>query len=331
MQSGVLNKNAAECNMIETAKEVFDIEANSILKLKERLDADFNKAIDILYSSKGKVIVTGMGKSGLIARKIAATLCSTGTPAVFLHPAESTHGDSGIITRSDVVIGISNSGETGELLNLLPLIKRFGVPLIGITGKTESTLAKMSDVVLDISVEREACPLNKAPTASTTVTLAFGDALAVCLLKKRGFTYEDFLVFHPSGALGKGILYKVSDLMLKGENIPTLNESLQFIDAVKLISEKKLGCAFIVNPDNTLKGVITDGDIRRILLKYNNINNLTVKDVMVLNPKTVTKDDLAAKALSIMEKFSITSLGVVEEEKLVGIVHIHDLLKAGVA
>jgi len=320
-----------EDELIKSASEVFDIEANSILKLKERLGADFVKAIDILYNSKGKVIVTGMGKSGLIGRKIASTLCSTGTPAVFLHPAESTHGDSGIITRQDVVIGISNSGETGELLNLLPLIKRFNVPLIGITGKTESTLAKRSDVVLDIAVEKEACPLNKAPTASTTVTLALGDALAVCLLKKRGFSYEDFLVFHPSGALGKGILYKVSDLMLKGEGLPLADENLSFLDAVKLISEKKLGCAFVVEADGSLKGVITDGDIRRILLKHNDIEKLKVKDVMVLNPKHVSTDDLAAKALSIMEKFSITALGVVENNKLIGIIHIHDLLKAGVA
>ncbi len=213
----------------------------------------------------------------------------------------------------------------------MPLIKRFNVPLIGITGKTDSTLAKRSDVVLDIAVEKEACPLNKAPTASTTVTLALGDALAVCLLKKRGFSYEDFLVFHPSGALGKGILYKVSDLMLKDENLPLVNENIQFLEAVKLISEKKLGCAFVINSDKSLKGVITDGDIRRILLKHGNIENLKVKDVMVLNPKYVNTDDLAAKALSIMEKYSITSLGVVEDNKLTGIIHIHDLLKAGVA
>ncbi|MCX4274820.1 MAG: KpsF/GutQ family sugar-phosphate isomerase [Candidatus Gastranaerophilales bacterium] len=320
-----------EDELIQSAKEVFDIEANSILRLKERQGQEFVDAINILYGSKGKVVVTGMGKSGLIGKKIAATLCSTGTPAVFLHPAESTHGDSGIITRDDVVIGISNSGETAELLNLLPLIKRFGVPLIGMTGKTDSTLAKRSDVVLDVSVEREACPLNKAPTASTTVTLALGDALAVCLLKKRGFSYEDFLVFHPSGALGKGILYKVSDLMLKDEKLPVVDENLSFIEAVKLISDKKLGCAYILNQDKTLKGVITDGDIRRILLKYGNINDLKVKDVMVLNPKHVNTDDLAAKALSIMEKYSITSLGVTENDKLIGIIHIHDLLKAGVA
>ena len=320
-----------EDELIKSAKNVFDIEANSILRLKDRLSKSFIDAIDTLYQSKGKVVVTGMGKSGLIGRKIASTLCSTGTPAVFFHPAESTHGDSGIITRDDVVIGISNSGETAELLNLLPLVKRFGVPLIGITGKIESTLAKRSDVVLDISVEREACPLNKAPTASTTVTLALGDALAVCLLKKRGFSYEDFLVFHPSGTLGKGILYKVSDLMLSGDMLPILDENSYFIDAIKLISDKKLGCAFIVNPDKTLKGVITDGDIRRIILKHGNIEKLKVKDVMVLNPKRANADDLAAKALSIMEKYSITSLAVAENDRLIGVLHIHDLLKAGVA
>ena len=320
-----------EDELIKSAKNVFDIEANSILRLKDRLSKSFIDAIDTLYQSKGKVVVTGMGKSGLIGRKIASTLCSTGTPAVFLHPAESTHGDSGIITRDDVVIGISNSGETAELLNLLPLVKRFGVPLIGITGKIESTLAKRSDVVLDISVEREACPLNKAPTASTTVTLALGDALAVCLLKKRGFSYEDFLVFHPSGTLGKGILYKVSDLMLSGDMLPILDENSYFIDAIKLISDKKLGCAFIVNPDKTLKGVITDVDIRRIILKHGNIEKLKVKDVMVLNPKRANADDLAAKALSIMEKYSITSLAVAENDRLIGVLHIHDLLKAGVA
>ena len=320
-----------EDELIKSAQNVFDIEANSILRLKDRLSKSFIDAIDTLYQSKGKVVVTGMGKSGLIGRKIASTLCSTGTPAVFLHPAESTHGDSGIITRDDVVIGISNSGETAELLNLLPLVKRFGVPLIGITGKIESTLAKRSDVVLDISVEREACPLNKAPTASTTVTLALGDALAVCLLKKRGFSYEDFLVFHPSGTLGKGILYKVSDLMLSGDMLPILDENSYFIDAIKLISDKKLGCAFIVNPDKTLKGVITDGDIRRIILKHGNIEKLKVKDVMVLNPKRANADDLAAKALSIMEKYSITSLAVAENDRLIGVLHIHDLLKAGVA
>ena len=218
MQESLIKKD----DLISSAIEVFDIEANSILALKDKITDNFNKAIDILYSCKGKVVVTGMGKSGLIGRKIAATLCSTGTPAVFLHPSESTHGDSGIITKQDVVIAISNSGETGELLNLLPLIKRFGVPIVGLTGNLHSTLADKSDVVLDISVEKEACPLNKAPTASTTVTLAMGDAIAVCLLKQRGFSKEDFLMFHTSGALGKGLLYKVEVLMIKGDQLLVL-------------------------------------------------------------------------------------------------------------
>lgn len=318
--------------LINSAKEVFDIEANSVLKLKERLGEDFVKAIDIIYSSKGKVVVTGMGKSGLVGRKIASTLCSTGTPAVFLHPAESTHGDSGIISRNDVVIAISNSGETQELLNLLPLIMRFGVPLIGVTGGLNSTLAQKSDVVLDISVEREACPLNKAPTASTTVTLAMGDAIAVCLLKKRGFTYEDFLLYHPSGALGKGILYKVEELMVKDERLPIVLQDVSFSDAIKIVSEKRLGTALLVDENKKLTGVLTDGDIRRAVIKYPNAASLKVSEVMTKNPKTIGVNDLCAKALAIMEKHSITSLAVVDENNVpIGLLHIHDLLKAGVA
>lgn len=272
-----------------------------------------------------------MGKSGLIGKKIAATLSSTGTPSYFLHPAESTHGDSGIITKQDVVIAISNSGETQELLNLLPIIKRFGVMMIGMTGKMGSTLAQASDVVLDISVEREACPLNKAPTASTTATLAMGDALAVCLLEKRGFTEEDFLIFHPSGALGKGFLYRVSDLM-KTEDLPVASESDKFNQVVEIITEHKLGMAMILNSAGELSGVLTDGDIRRTLMKYGNTSNLVIKDVMTVNPKRITASSYGASALNLMEKYSITALAVVDENnKPVGVVHIHDLLKAGVA
>ena len=313
------------------ACEVFDIEANAILKLKSGLDENFDKAIDLLYSSKGKVIITGMGKSGLIGKKIAATLTSTGTPSYFLHPAESTHGDSGIITRDDVVIAISNSGETQELLNLLPLIKRFGVPVISMTGNLNSTLAKAGNVVLDISVEKEACPLGKAPTASTTATLAMGDALAICLLKKRGFTEEDFLVYHPGGALGKGIKFHVEDLMLQ-ENLPIASEDMMFTDLIKLISEHKLGMAILINQTGELTGILTDGDIRRIVIKYNSdLSKLIAKDVMTRNPKTVAKTDFAAGALHLMEKYSITALAVVDDKNIpIGVVHIHDLLKAGV-
>ena len=319
--------------MKDLAIEVFQIESDSILKLKERINDNLDKAIDIIMSSKGRVIVTGMGKSGLIARKIAATMSSTGTPAYFLHPAESTHGDSGIITRDDVVIAISNSGETLELLNLLPLIKRFEVPLIVFSGKKDSTLGKMSDIYFDISVEKEACPLGKAPTASTTATLAMGDALAICLLKKRGFSTEDFLLYHPSGKLGKGILYMVKDLMLKDkELLPIAQEDDTFLETVDLISKKKLGCALVVDSDGKLKGLLTDGDIRRILLRYTDVSVLKLKDVMTINPKTVSPDSMATKALALMEKHAITSLAVCDENNVpIGIIHIHDLLKAGVA
>jgi len=319
-------------SITDLAKEVLDIEANSILRMKKSINETFNKAIDLLFACKGRVIVTGMGKSGLIGKKIAATLSSTGTPSYFLHPAESTHGDSGIITREDVIIAISNSGETQELLNLLPLIKRFGVPMIALTGGLNSTLAKTSEVFLDISVEKEACPLNKAPTASTTATLAMGDALAVCLLEKRGFSEEDFLVFHPGGALGRGILYTASELMLTEDRLPLASEDDNFTDALEVISQKKLGLAIITDKSGIMTGVLTDGDIRRTLIKYHQVQGLKVKDVMTVNPKTILASELAAKALHLMEKYSITALAITDENKKpVGVLHIHDLLKAGVA
>lgn len=319
-------------DLTKLACDVFDIEANAILKLKNSLGTNFDKAIDLLYNCKGRVIITGMGKSGLIGKKIAATLTSTGTPSYFLHPAESTHGDSGIITREDVVIAISNSGETQELLNLLPLIKRFGVPIISMTGNLDSTLAKTGETVLDISVEKEACPLGKAPTASTTATLAMGDALAVCLLEKRGFTAEDFLIYHPGGALGKGIKYHVSDLMMtENRKLPIASEDIPFKDLIQLISDYKLGMAIVIDKSGKLSGVLTDGDIRRTILKYPDINSLLTKDVMTINPKTVQADDFAATALHYMEKFSITTLPVVDNNNNpIGVVHIHDILKAGV-
>lgn len=316
----------------ELAKDVLDIEAKAILRLKNNIGDDFDKAVDILYNCKGRVIVTGMGKSGLIGKKIAATMSSTGTPAYFLHPAESTHGDSGVITRNDVIIAISNSGETQELLNLLPLIKRFGCEMIGMTGNLNSTLAKTSEVTLDISVEREACPLGKAPTASTTATLAMGDALAVCLMEKKGFTKEDFLMYHPSGKLGKGLTYKVRDLMITGDKMPVVSDDETFTDVINTISEYKLGMAMVVDSDRKLSGVLTDGDIRRTVIKYHDISNLRIKDVMTSNPKRITSDAYAASALNLMEKFSITALAVVNENNVpVGVIHVHDLLRAGVA
>ncbi|RAI10014.1 MAG: D-arabinose 5-phosphate isomerase [Candidatus Melainabacteria bacterium] len=316
----------------ELAKDVLDIEAKAILRLKNNIGDDFDKAVDILYNCKGRVIVTGMGKSGLIGKKIAATMSSTGTPAYFLHPAESTHGDSGVITRNDVIIAISNSGETQELLNLLPLIKRFGCEMIGMTGNLNSTLAKTSEVTLDISVEREACPLGKAPTASTTATLAMGDALAVCLMEKKGFTKEDFLMYHPSGKLGKGLTYKVRDLMITGDKMPVVSDDETFTDVINTISEYKLGMAMVVDSDRKLSGVLTDGDIRRTVIKYHDISTLRIKDVMTSNPKRITSDAYAASALNLMEKFSITALAVVDENNVpVGVIHVHDLLRAGVA
>jgi len=319
-------------NLTDTAKSVLDIEAQAILRIKENLDEkEFNEAINAIYNCKGRVIVTGMGKSGHIGKKIAATFSSTGTPSYFLHPAESTHGDSGVITRDDVVIAISNSGESQELLNLLPLLKRFGLTLIAMTGNPNSTLGKASDIIVDISVEKEACPLGKAPTASTTVTLAVGDALAMCLLEKRGFTQEDFLIFHPSGALGKGFTYRVSDLM-RTENLPIAQENELFTDVIETISEHKLGLALIVNEQNILSGILTDGDIRRNLIKHKNVSNLKVTDAMTKSPKTVKADSYAASALHLMEKYSITALPITDENgKPAGIVHVHDLLKAGVA
>lgn len=318
-------------NLTDTAKKVLDIEAKAILRTKDNLnETQLNNAIDAIYNSKGRVIVTGMGKSGQIGKKIAATLSSTGTPAYFLHPAESTHGDSGLITREDVVIAISNSGETQELLNLLPLLKRFGLPIIGFTGNPESTLGKASDVVLDISVKREACPLGKAPTASTTVTLAVGDALAMCLLEKRGFTEEDFLIFHPSGTLGKGFTRKVKDLMIS-ENLPISKENDLFTDVIQVISDHKLGIAIITDTNGILTGVLTDGDIRRNLIKYKDVQGLKVIDAMTKSPKTVKADSYAASALHLMEKYSITALPITDENGIPkGIVHVHDLLKAGV-
>lgn len=318
--------------ILELANDVLNIESKAVSDLKRSIDDNFIKSIDILYNCKGRVIVTGMGKSGLIGKKIAATLSSTGTPSYFLHPAESIHGDSGIITKEDVIIAISNSGETDELLHLLPLIKRFGVKMIALTGKVNSTLAKTSDVTLDVGVEREACPLNKAPTASTTATLAMGDALAVCLLKKRGFTEEDFLIYHPGGALGKGILYKVEDLMITGEKLPIINENKPFIEVVKYISEMKLGMAILVNDNGSMTGILTDGDIRRTLLKHSDVASILTVEVMTKNPKTILSTDLAAKALHLMEKYSITALAITDDNKKpVGVLHIHDLLRAGVA
>lgn len=324
--------SSVKSKIIASAINVLRIESEAIIALAEHLDENFEKAIDLLYNCKGRVVVTGMGKSGIIGRKISATLSSTGTPSFFMHPAEGSHGDSGAVMKNDVVLAISNSGETQELMHILPLIKRLGLPLISLTGNTESTLAQKSDVVLSIYVEKEACSLGLAPTASTTVTLALGDALAVVLLEKRGFTPEDFLMFHPSGSLGKGLIYKVEDLMITGESLPIVSENVTFQNALITVSDKKLGFAIVVDDIGKLAGIITDGDIRRALLKTADTAKLTAKQVMTLNPKSISKNEFAASALQIMETYKITSLLILREDKTPeGILHIHDLLKAGVA
>ena len=317
--------------IIEQAKRVLMIESKAIEALVDRIGEDFVQAVELIYKCIGRVVVTGMGKSGIIGKKIASTLASVGTPALFLHPAEGVHGDLGMITKGDVIICLSNSGETEELLKILPVIKRFDIKLIAITGNTKSTLARSGDVVLDVSVDEEACPWDIVPTASTTASLAMGDAIAIALLDKKGFKKEDFALFHPAGSLGKSLLLTVNDLMHKGDTIPIVKEDTPLKDVIYEISSKKLGVTSVVDGDGVLKGIVTDGDLRRLLEKKRDIFEITASEIMSKNPKTIDKNELAAKALQIMEQYSITSLLSTDEKKSpIGIVHLHDLLKAGV-
>lgn len=316
---------------LQIGRNTIQIEIDAMKGVMDRLDEHFEKAVDLLLACKGRVIVTGMGKSGIIARKIAATMSSTGTPSLFLHPAEGVHGDLGMIVKGDVCIALSNSGETAEIVKLLPIIKRFNIPLISIVGRINSTLAVRSDCVLDAVVEKEACPLNLAPTASTTVALALGDALSVALLEKRGFSKEDFAIYHPSGALGKKLLLKVEDLMHTGDRLPVTSIDKKVSDAVFMMSAKGFGCTAVVDDKGVLAGIITDGDLRRGLEKHENLFSMNIKDLQIKYPKVIDKNSLAAKALSIMEQFSITSLFIVDSEtRPVGIIHLHDLLKEGI-
>jgi arabinose-5-phosphate isomerase len=318
---------------IEEAKRVLRVEAQSILDLAERIDENFSRAVDLLYRCKGKVVLMGMGKSGLVGRKIASTFASTGTPSFFLHPAEGLNGDFGMLAKEDVIIAISNSGETRELLEVLPLIKRYGNRLITLTGNLSSTLAKGGDVNLDIRVKEEACPLGLAPTASTTATLALGDAFAVALMGKRDFKKEDFAILHPGGALGKRLLLKVEDLMHVGKAFPMVSEKTLMKDAVFEITSKRLGVTGVCNAEGHLVGVITDGDLRRALEKFSDLFNREASEVMTKNPKWIEKDALAAKAVQRMEEYSITSLFVFDkggDKVSAGIIHLHDLLKAGI-
>jgi arabinose-5-phosphate isomerase len=319
-------------NIIDIAKRVLTIEANAVSALTDRLNSDFEKAVEIIFQSKGRVVVTGMGKSGLVGKKIAATLASTGTPAFFLHPAEASHGDLGMVTSDDVIIVISNSGETEELIGLIPFLKRFNVRLISMTGNPNSTLSKAADVAIDISVREEACPMGVVPTASTTATMAMGDAIAVALLSKRGFREEDFAFYHPGGSLGRKLFTKVKDLMHSGSDLPSVLYDAPLINAVIVISSKRLGVTIVNDSDTRFLGIITDGDVRRGIEKWGKaFFDMSAGEVMTKNPKTISEDELAAKALSIMERHSITSLVVPDVEgKAKGIIHLHDILKKGI-
>ena len=316
---------------LQLARETLDIEAQALIGLKSRLDHRFSQAVQMMLNVKGRVVVTGMGKSGHIGSKIAATLASTGTPAMFVHPGEASHGDLGMIKAVDVVLTISNSGESDELVSILPVLKRQGVPLIAMTGGMNSALAKHAHVVLDSSVDKEACPLNLAPTASTTAQLALGDALAVALLDARGFKAEDFARSHPGGSLGRRLLTHVEDVMRKGDQVPYVLPDASFTDLMREMSQKGLGASAIVDEHHKILGVFTDGDLRRLIEKGVDLRALHAKEVMHVNPRTVQHDALAVEAAELMEQFQITSVLVVNESGgLCGALNSNDLMRAKV-
>jgi len=317
-------------SVIDYARKVLRIEYKAIEALIDRVGAEFEKAVNIILNCKGRVIVTGIGKSGIVAKKIAATLTSTGTSAFFLHPVEAVHGDLGMVMKEDVVICISKSGNTGEISQLFPAFKKIGVPIITLTGNLRSALAERSDVVLDVSVQEEACPNDLAPTASTTATMALGDALAVALLQKRHFNREDFVFLHPGGALGKTLI-KTDEIMFNGDKVPIVHYSASIQDVILEITKKRFGGTCVIDDRSKLVGIITDGDLRRLMQKPNDIHSLTAKDIMNKEPKTVETGCLASKARQIMENYNIMQIAVVDSERHpVGMMHIHDLLEAGI-
>jgi arabinose-5-phosphate isomerase len=316
---------------LQLARETLDIEAEALMGLKSRLDARFSQAVQMMLNVQGRVVVTGMGKSGHIGSKIAATLASTGTPAMFVHPGEASHGDLGMIKAVDVVLAISNSGESDELVSILPVLKRLGVPLIAMTGGMNSALAQHADVVLDSSVSKEACPLNLAPTASTTAQLALGDALAVALLDARGFKAEDFARSHPGGSLGRRLLTHVSDVMRKDDQVPRVLPTAGFSELMQEMSRKGLGASAIVNEAQQIMGIFTDGDLRRLIEKGLDLRSLLAQDVMHTNPRTVKQNALAVEAAELMEQFKITSVLVVNDAgQLSGALNTNDLMRAKV-
>ncbi len=312
-------------------RQTLEIERDAIAALVDRVDETFEKACTLMLNCKGRVVVTGMGKSGHIAGKIAATLASTGTPAFFVHPGEASHGDLGMVTRQDVVLALSNSGETPEVLTILPLFKRMAAPVIAMTGKPHSTLAKAADVHLDVSVSKEACPLNLAPTASTTACLAMGDALAVSLLEARGFTPEDFALSHPGGALGRRLLLRISDVMRSGDQLPCVAPGTPLTAALLEMTRKGLGMTAVLNADQTVAGIYTDGDLRRTLDNGLDVHELSIDKVMTRGGYSVLADHMAAEAVQQMEEHKVSVLLVKDEaQRLIGVVHMHDLLRAGV-
>jgi len=313
--------------VIEQAKEVLKIEAQGILNLVEKVGPEFEKSIETILAAKGRVILTGMGKSGLIARKIAATLSSTGTPSLFLHPAEAVHGDLGTVTRDDVVISISNAGQTSEIITILPILRDMGVKLIAFTGDLESPMAKGSHIVIDVGVDREACPMGLAPTASTTAALAMGDALAVALIGQRRFGQDDFKRFHPGGSLGDRLAIRAREVMLTNDRIPMVPLGSKVSEAIKEINAKGLGATLVVGTGQTLEGIISDGDLRRALLEHENLPSKRVEEIMSSSPRTIGVNQTMAEALGLMELYAITHLVIVDKKNQVrGIVHLHDLL-----
>ena len=320
--------------MLEHARDVLRMEAEAILELVPRIDENFAAAVNLILECEGRTVITGMGKSGLIGRKLAATLASTGTPSFYLHPAEGIHGDLGMVTAADVVIALSNSGETGEVLNILPSLRRIGAKIIAMVGNANSTLGKNADVILDVGVSKEACPLGLAPTSSTTAALAYGDALALALLKKHNFTASQFAIFHPGGSLGRKLLLTVGNIMHKGDENPTVLADTTVQDALFVITDKGLGAVSVVDENGIMQGVLTDGDIRRGLSKGVDFLQRPVRELMTANPKTITQDKLAAQALHLMESNKpkpITVLPVLDENrKVIGLLHMTDLVRQGV-
>ncbi|MCL6495172.1 MAG: KpsF/GutQ family sugar-phosphate isomerase [Ignavibacterium sp.] len=316
--------------IISRGKEVIRIESEAVANLATGIDDQFVQAVETMYQCKGRVVLTGMGKSGLIARKIVATLNSTGTASIYLHPTDALHGDLGMVRSEDVVILISKSGESEEIINLIPMLKRLGVKLIAMCGNRNSRLAKECDIYISIAVKEEACPYDLAPTASTTATLAMGDALSVALLHKRNFTQEDFAMLHPGGSLGKRLSLKIKEIMITGERVPKVKENTSLKDVILEITSKRLGTTSVVNDEGILTGIITDGDLRRLLEKTMEIKNLRAVDVMTKNPKVIKQEFLASYALQQMENYKITSLIVIDDDhRPIGIIHLHDLINLG--